>query len=146
MINMDNIDKFIEGITYIGDVDSYLEIANYIIIDVEYGDKKTVNEQIEEYLTINALQEMCKWGITPGTKYLLFDIRFGFDRCLFNSEEADITIYEILYDYIEEGLERHYCEVLPFEERTSEKILEYVKKAITEMDYEIFEQIAEDLF
>ena len=89
---------------------------------------------------------MCKWGITPGTKYLLFDIRFGFDRCLFNSEEADITIYEILYDYIEEGLERYYCDVLPFEERTSEKILECVKKAITEMDYDMFEQIAEDLF
>ena len=143
---MDNIDKFIENTVYTEDVDSYLEIANYIIIDVENADKEKVNEQIEEYLTVDSLQEMCRWGITPGTKYLLFDIRFGFDRCLFNSNDADIAIYEILYDYIEEELEKYYYNTLPFDENTPSKRRELVKKAITEMDYEVFEQIAEKLF
>lgn len=142
---MDNIDKFIENITYIGDVDDYLEIANYVIIDVENESKERINSKIEECITPDALREMCKWGITPGTKYLLFDIRFGYEKSLFN-HEVDTAIYNILYDYIEEELEKHYYDILPIEDVTSEKILECVNKAVTEMNYDTFEQITENLF
>ena len=142
---MDNIDKFIENITYIGDVDDYLEIANYIIIDIENESKEKINNKIEECITADALKEMCKWGITSGAKYLLFDIRFGYEKSLFN-HEVDTAIYEILYDYIEEELEKHYYDILPIEDVTPEKLLECVNKAVTEMDYETFESIAENLF
>ena len=142
---MDNIDKFIENITYIGDVDDYLEIANYVIIDIEHESKESINNKIEECITADALKEMCKWGITPGAKYLLFDIRFGYEKSLFN-HEVDTAIYEILYGYIEEELEKHYYNILPIEDVTPEKLLECINKAVTEMDYEAFEQIAENLF
>lgn len=144
---MDNIDKFISELSYnIGDIEEYLEIANYIIIDVENSNKEKINEQIMEYLTADSLKEICRWGITPGTKYLLIDVRFGFDRCLFNSYDVDVAIYEILYDYIEEELEKHYYNTLPFEENTPSKRRELVEKAITKLSYEAFEPIAENLF
>ena len=144
---MDNIDTFISEISYnIRDVEEYLEIANYIIIDLENSSKEKINEQIMEYLTADSLQEMCRWGITPGTKYILIDVRFGFDRCLFNSYDADVAIYEILYDYIEESLEKHYYNILPFEENTPSRRRELVERAIKELSYETFEQIAENLF
>lgn len=142
---MDNIDKFIEEITYIGDVDDYLEIANYIIIDIENESKEKINDKIEECITADSLKEMCKWGITPGAKYLLFDIRFGYEKSLFN-HEVDTAIYEILYDYIEEELEKHYYNILSFEENTPSKRRELVNKAVTEMDYETFDAIAENFF
>ena len=140
----DNIDRFINEINEspFEDIDEYLEMANYVIIYLENSNTEELNRQIDEYIDAKAIQEMARYGITPYTKALLFDVRFGFDGELFNDDEISSSIYNILYDFIEEGIEKYYYNELPFEEVKNRS--KFTKEAIKEMDYEKFEKLVQE--
>ena len=60
----------------------------------------------------------------------------------FNDDEISSSIYNILYDFIEEGIEKYYYNELPFEEVKNRS--KFTKEAIKEMDYEKFEKLVQE--
>lgn len=136
---MNNIEKMVYEIMASDDVFEYLEIANYVIIYLDDPNKQRLQEQIEEYVDIDFLREMYRWGITPATQALAYDIRFGFEKALFNSNEISDFIYDKLYDYIEEEVDKHCYNTMPYYETTDFKN-KMINEITNEISYEEFEK------
>lgn len=136
---MNNIEKMVYEIMASDDSLEYLEIANYVIIYLDDPNRQRLQKQVEEYVDANFLREMCKWGITPGTQAIAYDIRFGFEQLLFNSDDISDFIYDKLYDYIEEEVDKHCYETMPYYETTDFKN-KMINEITNEISYEEFEK------
>lgn len=142
---MNNIEKMIDEIMSSDEIFEYLEMANYVIIYLDDPDEERLKEQIEEYVDADFLREMCRWGITPSTKALAYDVRFGFEKELFNSDEISNFIYNALYDYIEEEVDKHCYKAIPYHSPSGTK-KKMMNEIINKISYREFEKELMSIF